>query len=212
MRRSTRNNTGFTLAELLIGMLITSVLLTAVATLAFALSAASTASSDAALRQAQLRQTMLRLNDLIGTCQLLCAAPGNDLVLWRADDNANKQINVNELVYLERGASSDMLRFCQFTAAPNPTVLLSDLTLATTKAQLLASYPATYTPLLPQCGNVTFTLSPGTPVTGTKRLTVSFTLTENGVTHRYETVMALRGRAANLLTPAGDALVVLDDD
>jgi hypothetical protein len=41
---------------------------------------------------------------------------------------------------------------------------------------------------------------------------VSFTLTENGVDHRYEIVTALRGRAANLLNQAGDTIVASEDD
>jgi prepilin-type N-terminal cleavage/methylation domain-containing protein len=212
MRQSARNRKGFTVVELLTGMLITSILLTAVAALAFALSVASTASSSTAATQAQLRQTTVRLNDLIGTCKLLCAAAGNDLVVWRADDNADKQINLNELVYLERGDGCNLLRLCQFTAAGNPHVLLSDLTLAGTKAQLLSNYAATYTPLIPQSKNVSFAFSPAVPVTGAKCLTVSFTLTENGVDHRYESVIALRSRAANLLNATGDAMVVMDDD
>ena len=131
-------------------MLITSIVLSAVATFAFALSTASLASGDTAVKQAQLRQATLRLSDLVGSCQLLCAAPGNDLVIWRADDNADDQINVNELVYIERGDACNLLRLCQFAAADNPPVTLSDLALATTKPQLQASYSPTYTSLIPR--------------------------------------------------------------
>ncbi len=204
---------GFTLIELLIGMLITSIILSAVATLAFALSTASMAGGDTAVKQTQLRQTTLRINDLVGTCRLLCAAPGNDLVVWRADDNADGQINVNELVYLERGEACTLLRLCQFAAAGNPPVALSDLALAATKAQLQASGSPTYTPLIPACKNVQFAFHPvPPPLTYANCLMISFELTENGVDHRYEIVTALRSRAAHLLNPTGDALVARDDD
>ena len=109
----------FTLIELLVGMMITSIILTAVATLAFAMSVASTYSGDTAAKQTQIRQATVRLCDLVGSCKLLCAAPGNDLVLWRADDSpANNQINVNELVYLSGGTPAI---FCGSVRSPRPT-------------------------------------------------------------------------------------------
>lgn len=203
----------FTVIELLVGMLITSIVLSAVATFAFALSTVSLASGDTAVTQAQLRQATLRLGDLVGTCRLLCATPGNDLVLWRADDNADNQINVNELVYIERGDACNLLRFCQFTAADNPQVALSDLAIAATKSQFLSSYTVTYTPLIPKCTDVEFAFFPvPPPLPLAKCLMVSFTLTENGADHQYESVATLRSRAGHLLNDASDALVATDDD
>ncbi len=211
--RSARHTKGFTLVELLVGMLITSIVLSAVATFAFALSAASTAGDDTAVKQAQLRQATLRIRDLVGTCRLLCAAPGNDLVIWRADDNGDHQINVNELVYVERGDTCDVLRLCQLAAADNPSVTLASLTLATTKSQLLANYSATHASLVPVCRDVQFAFYPvAPPVTQAQCLMISFLLTENGSDHPYEIVAALQSRAGYLLNSAGTALVAADDD
>jgi prepilin-type N-terminal cleavage/methylation domain-containing protein len=212
--RIARHTPGFTLIELLVGMLITSIVLSAVATLAFAMSVASMASGDTAVKQSQVRQATLRISDLVGSCKLLCAAPGNDLVLWRADDRpANNRINVNELVYIERGDDGTLLRLCQFASAGNPAVSLADLALVTTKAQLQSNSNPTYTTVVPQCKNVGFAFYPvPPPVTQATCLMVSFTLTESTGDHRYEIVAALRGRAANLLNPSGDALVATDDD
>ena len=211
--RSARHTKGFTLIELLIGVLITSIVLSAVATFAFALSTASLVSGDTAVKQAQLRHATLRINDLIGSCQLLCAAPGNDLAIWRADDNANGQINVNELVYLERGDTCTVLRLCQFAATDNSPVTLSNLALVTTKPQLQASCSPTYVSLIPACKNVEFAFHPvPPPLTYVDCLMVSFQLTENGADHRYEIVTALRGRAGHLLSKTGDALVTTEDD
>lgn len=194
-------------------MLITSIVLSAVATFAFALSTASMVSGDTAVKQAQLRQATLRLNELIGSCRLLCAAPGNDLAVWRADDNADGQINVNELVYIERGDACTLLRLCQFAAADNPLVTLSDLALLTTKPQLEASCHPIYAFLIPGCKDATFAFHPvPPPLTYVDCLMVSFQLTENGVDHRYEIVTALRGRAGHLLNKTGDALVATEDD
>jgi hypothetical protein len=194
-------------------MLIMSIVLSAVATFAFALSTASMVSGDTAVKQAQLRQATLRIDDLIGSCPLLCAAPGNDLAVWRADDNADGQINVNELVYLERGEARTMLRLCQFAAADNPPVPLSDLALATTKPQFQANCHPTYVSLIPGCKDAAFAFHPvPPPLTYVDCLMISFQLTENGVDHRYEIVTALRARAGHLLNQTGDALVATEDD
>ena len=210
--RIARHN-GFTLIELLIGILITSIILSAVATFAFALSNATMVTGDTAVKQAQLRLATLRINDLVGVCQLLCAAPGNDLAVWRADDNGDGKINVNELVYIERGDACTMLRLCQFASTDNPVVTLSDLALGATKPQFQATCYPTYTLLIPACRDVTFAFHPvPPPVTYVDCLMVSFQLTENGAEHRYEVVAALRGRAAHLLNQTGDALVATDDD
>jgi hypothetical protein len=204
---------GLTIIELLVGMLITSLILSAVATFAFALSTASLVSGDTAVKQAQLRQATVRINDLIGSCRLLCAAPGTDLAVWRADDNADGRINVNELVYVERGDAGTMLRLCQFAATDNLPVTLSDLALTTTKPQLQASCHPTYVPLIPGCKDAAFAFHPvPPPLTYVDCLMISFQLTENGVDHRYEIVTALRGRAAHLLNQTGDALVTTEDD
>jgi prepilin-type N-terminal cleavage/methylation domain-containing protein len=208
-----RHRNGFTLIELLVGMLITSIILSAVATFAFALSNASMVTGDTAVKQAQVRLATLRLNDLVGACQLLCAAPGNDLAVWRADDNGDGQINVNEVVYLERGDDRTMLRLCQFASTDNSPVTLSDLALTATKLQLQASGHPTYTLLIPACKDATFAFHPvPPPLTYVDCLMVSLQLTENGVDHRYEMVTALRGRAGHLLNKTGDALVTGDDD
>lgn len=211
--RRVRNMKALTVIELLIGMLITSIVLAAVATIAFALSAASGAGDETALAQTRLRQATLRLGELIGTCKFLCAAPGNDLVLWRADDNDDNRINLNELVYLERGATGTELRLCQFSAPDNPEVTLNDLTPEAAKSQWVAQYGATYTTLIPECRDVAFAFYPaGLPLPQVRCLIISFRLREDGGDRPYEIVAALRSRAAHLLTAAGDALVDHDDD
>ncbi len=208
-----RYTRGFTLVELLVGLLVTSIILSAVATLAFALSSADRVSGDTAFTQMQLRQATLRICELIGQCRLLCAAPGRDLVVWRADDNGNKQIDVNEVVYLERGANADQLRFCQFSAVGNPSPLsLTELALPATKSQLISNYEERYVPLIPQCGNVVFRFDVPSPVARARLLALSFDLTENNVVHRYEITAALHAWAGHLLNAAGDALVSSDDD
>lgn len=199
----------FTLVELLVGLLITSIILAAVATLAFAFNSANTASGDTAYKQAQLRRATLHISELIRNGKLICAAPGNDLVVWAADENADNQINLNEIVYIERGAGLDTLRLCRFSSAGNPQMTVADLAQSTTKSTVISSYNETYIPLIPECGNVQFGFDRAPPLTGL--VAVSFDLTENNVARRYEISAALRGWAGYLLSDAND-IVASDDD
>ena len=121
LMKTTRYMKAFTLVELLVTMVVTGILLSAVATLAFAMSSASRSSDDTILNEAQLRQTRLRIGELVRTCKLICAAPGNDLAIWQADTNNDGQINVGELVYIERGDGLNTLQLCQFSAGQNDT-------------------------------------------------------------------------------------------
>ncbi len=210
---------GFTLVELLVALVVTSVILSAVATLAFAMSTASHASGDTAAKQAQLRASVLRLQELVRNCRLICAAPDTDLAIWTTDDGDNL-IDVNELVYVERGASRDTLRLCRFSSSDNSVIGLSGLGLSQTKAQLIAGYSESYVNLIPACSNVLFSFYdtngvpltvPGDPVTTAKRVTISLDLDEGDSIHHYEIDTTLRARAGYLLSPDGTALVSDDD-
>lgn len=208
------DNRGFTLVELLVALVVTSVILSAVAALAFAMTTSSNIGEDRALSQARLRQTMLRLRDLIGNAKLVCAAPGDDLVIWEADTNTNGAIDVDEVVYLERGADHNMLRLCRFQTAGSYQPTLADLADPGTKASLIASYAGQFTLLLPDCDNVSFTYyqyPSGDRVARTKRVTITLDLTEDDGVHRYEIDAALRAWAGHLLSADGTA-VVSDDD
>jgi hypothetical protein len=196
--------------ELLVGLLVTSILLSAVATLAFAMSSAQTACGDTAFKQAHLRQATVYFSELIGNCRLLCAAPGTDLVVWREDTNGDNRINVNELVYIERGPGLDLLRLCRFSSASNPEKTLAELSLSTTKQELIFNCNGTYVPLIPQCANVQFRWDANPP--RTRLLDVSFDLSENNLTRRYEINTALRAWAGHLLNASGTEIVNGDDD
>ena len=88
-----------------------------------------------------------------------------------------------------------MLRLCQFAAADNPPVTLSDLALSTTKPQFQASCSPMYMSLIPGCKDIAFAFHPvPPPLTYVDCLMISFQLTENGVDHRYEIVTALAGQ------------------
>jgi prepilin-type N-terminal cleavage/methylation domain-containing protein len=223
--RNVRYTRGFTVIELLIGMLITSILLSAVAAFAYALTVGSMASGDVAAKQAQLRQTTLRLCDLVGCSKLLCAASSSDLVLWKGDANHNNLIDVNEVAYIEFDGSQNALRLLEFSVAGGPTVLaalglpstepvLTTLRQPQTKPALVQQYQSVNNAvrevaLLQGCSNVVFTPDQYPPYT--RRLTISFDLTDSNGPHHYEIVVALRASAQNLLSTDGNTLVSDDD-
>jgi len=215
MLKTSRTEKAFTLVELLVALVVTSVILSAVATLAYAMSSASRVSEDTLLKQAQLRQARLRIGELVRNCKLICAAPGRDVAIWQADSNNDGRINVGELVYIEAGDNSSILRLCQFAATDLTEVTLQFLAAPTTKASLISQYTETYVPLIPECGDVQFRFFDTPSVVAappfTKLLSISLSLTANGATNRYEISEALRAWAGNLLNDAGDELVSDDD-
>jgi type II secretory pathway pseudopilin PulG len=222
--RIARHTRGFTVIELLVGLQITSIVLSAVAALAFAMSVAARDADDTIHTQTELRYATLRIGELIRTCRLLCAAPGNDLVLWTADYNHDDRIDVNEVIYVEYDDPNDSLKLREFDLKNSPTVLtalelpetepvLATLAQTGTKAALVREY----TPLnkvrritmLQGCSNVEFTADQNPP--RTRRLTISFDLTENNAVHHYEIEATVRASAQHLLSGDGSTLVSDDD-
>ena len=200
--KNSRCKNGFTLIELLVALVVTSIIMTAVATLAYAMSSANDATDDTSRKQAQVRFATLRISDLIRHCKLICATPGGELAVWRADDG-DGQININELVYIERGTGNDYLRLCKFPSTDNSPVILGDIETLST-----GDYDVTYVPLIPQCSNVQFSLD--VPPPQSRFVSISFDVAENDVVRQYQISAALRGWAGNLLDDDGN--IVSDDD
>ena len=153
-----RYKKGFTLVELLVALIVTGIVLAAVATLAFAIGAANDETDDTSQKQAQIRHATLRISELIRHCKLICGTPGGDLAIWRADDNGDGQININELVYIERGINGDYLRLCEFPTSDTSPVNMSDIETLST-----SDYVVTYVPLVPQCSNVEISFDAAPP-------------------------------------------------
>ncbi len=204
--QNVRYRTGFTLIELLLALIVTGIILVAVTTLAFAVGVANDTTDDTSQKQAQVRYATLRISDLIRHCKLICGAPNGDLAVWRADDNDDGQININELVYIERGAGGDYLRLCEFPSSDTSVVYLSDIQTLSTGA-----YSVTYVPLVPQCSNVQFGFLPELSPQS-RFVSISFEVLENEIVHQYQINAALSGWAGNLLNDTGDSLVESDDD
>ncbi len=199
-----RYKKGLTLVELLVALVVTGILLAAVVTLAFAVGTANDATDDSSQKQAQVRSATLRISELIRHCKLICGEPNGNLAIWRADDNGNGQININELVYIERGPSWDYLRLCVFPSSDTSLVNLSDIgTLST------GDYSVTYVPLVPQCSNVEFSFDVVPP--NSRFVSIAFDVLENDIVRQYQISTALRGWAGNLLDSSGNNIVSDDD-
>jgi prepilin-type N-terminal cleavage/methylation domain-containing protein len=209
MVQKNEKKTGFTLIELLVTLVVTSIILSAVATLAYAMTSASRTAEDVAASQAQVRTATVHVLNLIQNCRMICAAPGDDLAVWEADKNGDGQVNVNELVYLERGADHDVLKLGRFPKSSSDAVAFSSLSGTTTKGDLATGYGLTDPNLIRSCRNVEFAWDQAPPLT--RRLAVSFDLTEGGVAHHYEIVAAMLGSAAHLLNADATDLVTDDD-
>jgi len=207
--RNTRCENGFTLVELLVALVVTSIILAAVATLTYALGSANETSDDTSEKQAQVRYATLRISELIRYCKLICAAPGDDLAVWRADDNGDGEINPQELVYLEMGEGRDHIQLLDFPSAANWRVTLSSIQGGTAKQELMLICDERQTRLLRECSNVQIALDLIPP--WSKSVNVSFDLVENGAVRRYQINAALRAWAGNLLDTDGSSLVSDDD-
>jgi prepilin-type N-terminal cleavage/methylation domain-containing protein len=201
--RSKHNFKGFTLVELLVALMVSSIIFAAVATLAYVLGSANKAAGDVAEKQAQVRYATLRISELVGHCKLVCGIYGDSLTVWRADDNGDGQININELVCIEKGEASNYLKLGVFSATS--PVNLSSIGMVVTGG----FYSVTYAPLIPQCSNVEFQLDALPPYS--RFVNISFDLVENCADRQYQISVALRCWAGNLLNETGSA-VVSDDD
>ena len=204
--RDVRYKKGFTLVELLLALIVTGIILAAVTTLAFAVGAANDTTDDTSQKQAQVRFATLRISELIRHCKLICGTPSGEIAIWRADNNGDGQININELVYIERGAGGDYLRFCEFPLSDASIVNLSDVQTLST-----SSYSVTYIPLVPQCSNVQFSLDAVAVPAQSRLVSISFDLLENGIVRQYQINTFLIGWAGNLLDAGGNNIVSDDD-
>jgi len=194
---------GLTLVELLVSLVVCSIILAAVATLAFAMGRANAATGDQNLKQAQVRCATLRISELIRHCRLIAAAGSEDVRIWRSDENADGNINVNELVFLQAGPDGAYLRLCEFPAGDDSTVTLADV------AGLdPANYDVRYVTIMTQCSNVQFLVD--APPPNTRFVAVVFDLEENGTSRRYQVAASIRTWAGHLLDDSGS--LAQDDD
>lgn len=204
--RNTKYESGFTLAELLMALIVTGIILGAVATLAYAIGAANDAADDTTWKQAQVRYATLRISEMIRHCRLVFDETSEGLGVWRADDNRDGQINADEVVYVSKGPGGDCLQFIEFSDESNPTYSVLGTII---QALLSSGFSEEYTTLIPECSNVQFVTDVSPPQS--RSVSIFFDLEESGVTHSYQIETTLRAWAGHLLDGSGE-LVSVDDD
>ncbi len=207
--RKTRYNNGFTLAELLIALMVTSIVLAAVATLGSAMSSANDSTGDIAVKQAQIRFATIKIRDLIGNCRMICHLEENNFAIWRADDNGDGYINLNELTYL--GSYTDKSYVRTFDFYDDSRVLdIDDIWPFSSGWSKYGCYTYSSKKLIPKCANVELAVYTTPP--WSKFARISFDIEENGVMHHYEITAALRGWAGHLIDDNGDFIFSDDDE
>ncbi len=205
--RSTEYKNGFTLVELLVALVVTSIVLTAIATLAFAMNAATNSSDDVSVKQAQIRFTTLRIQELIRHSKLICSVSNDDVAIWRADDNNDGNINIGELVYIERGFNRDHIQLCEFPSSDGSVINLESVDAIATNWWSAYSSSVNYIMIVPQCSNVEFGFDVLPPQS--QFVSITFELVENNSNHQYQITAGVRSWAGNLLNESD---IVSDDD
>jgi type II secretory pathway pseudopilin PulG len=210
--RSRRNRKFFTLVELLVALTVAGIVLTVVLTLAFAMTTAIDSSDDTAQKQAQVRHATLTISELIKQCKLVCGTTGEDLAIWKSDDDNDGKIDITELLYIETGTKNNYIQLLDFPNIPkwlknyhfNPDATQSILFKTIFKWYCQERYVI----LVKECSNAQFFTYPDPP--NTEFLIISFKLQEKGVSHQYQISASLRMRAGHLLDTHGH--IVSDDD
>jgi len=201
----------FTLVELLVALMVSSIILTVVMTLAFAMTTAIDSSNDTGKKQAEVRYATLTISELVRQCKLVCGTPGNDLAIWKSDDDNDGKIDATELVYIETGNNRNYIQLLDFPIKPewldfhfNPDITQSPWF----KVWLKWWCQERYIVLVEQCSNAQFLLDTAPPET--EFVNISFNLEKNGVSHQYQISASLRTRAGHLLD--SNDQIVSDDD
>ena len=202
---------GFSLVELIVALMVTAIVLTAAVTLSYAFSSAYDSTGDISEKQARIRYTNLRITELIRQSKLVCARFYGDLVIWRADDNGDNQINVSEIVYIETGYGGSYIRLLQFTpnVGDDRNISLSLIQWSYLKNILSSRYPQIRTALIEKCEGIRITLDEYPP--DTKLVNIKFNIEENNQVRTYQISTNLRCWAGHLIDTS-NRLVTQDDD
>ena len=211
-RAEKSNHKAFTLVELLMALTVSSIILAAVASLAFAFSSAYNASDETSEKQSRLRITTLRISELIKNSKLVLDNSEGKIALWQGDYNGDNGLNPREIIYIVSGNGRNFIKLVEFDIAgvqADYQVGISDIQDGGFYSAFAAGGQVRYTTFIPACSNVVFTTDSDSPYT--KRVTLSFDMTENGIAHSYEINSALRCWAGNLINSSG-LLVTQDDD
>ncbi len=151
---------------------------------------------DTRAKQAQVRYSTRRISELIRHCKLICNISEDGMAIWRADDNADGVINVNEMITLSWEAGEDMW-LNEYYSATNKEIILGSITSGSGTNWIKVSYDCTSVRVIPQCSNVEVVFDEDPPET--RFVGISFDLLEREDTKHYQVNATLRGLPDNVV-------------
>ncbi len=155
--KSVLHRRGFTVVELLVGLLVTSIVLGAAANLSYAVGRAIESTEKLNHSQRTLRYATLRIGELIRHGKLVISNPGisgstmiNGLAIWTADKNLDGQINGSELVYIRSEPDMMMGEYVRMLDFPGETqvVTLGEIMDGSARITLITTADERYTVLI----------------------------------------------------------------
>jgi prepilin-type N-terminal cleavage/methylation domain-containing protein len=197
---------GFTVAELLIALMVMSIVLGAVGTLAYAVGRACESTDSLNTSQGELRYAALRITECLRHAKMAVVVSTKETAVWTADADNDNYIDPNELVYIEAVTVSgtierlQMVDFCS-SSQPVEHVVLADIQSGAARSSLVGRV----TRLADNCTDTSFQLIPP------KLVNITFGIVENGYGTKYQISAKLTANADNLLDGSG-GMVISDDD
>lgn len=154
--KSKKLKSGWTLIELLMALMVSSIILAAVATFAAAISSANTGADEIQQKQARLRTAMVKLSEVIKYSKMVCYSSATDIAIWTEDKDNDIQIDSDEIVYIEKGESSNYIKITEFNYVAGTSITMSQIINGTAKSWLMTNaFKGQYT-LIDNCSNVVF--------------------------------------------------------
>lgn len=195
---------GFTLIELVMGLLIAGIILSAVATLSFAMRQGQEVTDLMMNNQSMIRSVSVRVPELVRNgLGVWMDYNDGDLAIWTGDANGNRQIETSELAYLMINSTGKRIELMTCAGLDTP-VTVADIESGSAKSTIQASSDASTIPLVKGCSNMQFLMQ------GHRYVIVRFNLTEETGSRDYQICARARGDA-NPWIQSG-ALVTADDD
>ena len=202
-----RCRSGFTLAELVIGITVLGIILAVSAGLAFAMNSAERVTDEMVESQLHVRYATMRISELIGSSNMIFATSylHNGIAIWR-DGDGDGRIDSAELVYVEHDVAKRELNIVDY---PNTdgTVMVDDVESGSARRALENTGNGRYTALVSNCGTVVFPA--GSPVCDL--VSMQFTTEEDGRDKVYQ-ISARKMVSMDYLLDESGELKSGDDD
>lgn len=209
MKNHRTNNSGFTIVELLVALMVSAIILSAVATLAFAITSANSGSDEIIQKQSRLRFAQVRLKELIQNSKMICNSTATDIAIWKSDSDNDNKIDTGELVYIDTATTPGSLKILEFENAVGSSISLSQIKSGVIKGWLITNMLKSQNVLFDNCQNVSFSFDVATPRSSIA--TIKFEYSGPDGIKKYE-ISSKKICNSNYLLTAANAIVALDDD